>query len=90
MGHELRYEKRNRTNYAPGIPLFVTVKQAAYLAQISPTFIWQAIRRGKGPPVHRVGRVIRIHRDELTKWIEGGVEAVFSTGNGGRVAKEKI
>jgi predicted DNA-binding transcriptional regulator AlpA len=41
---------------------FVTVMELAALTRRSPQAVWRAIRAGRVPGVHRIGRSIRLHR----------------------------
>ena len=59
-------------------PLFMTVKEAAYQAQISPHFIWRSIAQKRGPIVRRFGRNIRIHRQDFEEWTKSRIPSVHS------------
>lgn len=50
--------------------LLVTVPQAAKILGISRAMVYSLLAKGKGPPVIRFGRSVRISVDSLKKWVK--------------------
>jgi excisionase family DNA binding protein len=50
-------------------PIFITVKRAATLMELTPRYVYQLIQRGKIPQARHFGRVIRIHREAFMEWL---------------------
>lgn len=54
-----------------GVPLVLTVDEAAVLLRIDRKSLYTAIRQGE-IPVRRIGRSIRISREALMRWLAEG------------------
>jgi excisionase family DNA binding protein len=67
-------KRLSRAEQAERDSLFMTVQEAAAHMRVSPSYLWKAIAKKKGPPTYRVGRLLRIHRDELVVWMKKGSE----------------
>jgi len=52
------------------VPKLLRVREAAKLTGIERWRFYEIIKTGKGPPVLRIGRTIRIPEDALVRWIE--------------------
>lgn len=48
--------------------IFISVKEAAATIRMSKEYLYQLIRRKKGPPVRRFGRTIRVPINEFMTW----------------------
>ena len=47
----------------------LTVEEAAAFLRVNRNTLYEAINRGEGPPVCRVGRAVRIYRAALVGWM---------------------
>ncbi len=48
----------------------LTKEEAAHRARISPSYMHQLIRNGKGPTVTQIGRRVLVRTDALQAWLE--------------------
>ena len=53
-------------------PVVLTVDEAAALLRVERKTLYDAIHRGEVPGVRRIGRLIRLSRETLLKWLAGG------------------
>lgn len=47
----------------------LTAEQAAAQLAIKPSAVYRLIRRGELPAI-RIGRLVRVHPDDLSAWVE--------------------
>lgn len=52
------------------IPRLLRVREAAQMTGLERWRLYELIKRGKGPPVMRIGRTLRIPEHALAQWIE--------------------
>lgn len=50
--------------------LLLTIPQAALILNISRAKLYEMIAKGKGPPVTRFGRSVRVSVHSLRKWVQ--------------------
>jgi hypothetical protein len=50
------------------VPDFLTYKQAAALARMSPWQLFIRVKRGEGPPIKRRGHFVYFPAKELLEW----------------------
>ena len=55
-----------------GLPAVMTVDEVARLLRVNPKTVYEAVDRGEIPGVRRVGRVIRMSRDVVLRWLTEG------------------
>lgn len=60
------------TNVALNDPGWLTSKEVAALAGVTPATVRSWVHRGYGPPYFRVVRSIRYKRAEVEAWLEAG------------------
>ena len=65
------------TNGGPLGPDVLTVEQAAEFLQIGRRQMYEAIGRGEIPH-RRIGRIIRVSRAALVRWLEGSCGTAFT------------
>ena len=53
------------------LPEVATVPEAARYLRVNPKTVYEAIKNGDMPS-QRVGRVIRLRREAILNWLEGG------------------
>ena len=51
-------------------PIFIRLKQAARLLDVNHETLRRWIADDKGPPVHKIGRNIRIRSTDFEAWLE--------------------
>ncbi len=61
---------------APSAPRLISIRQAAELANVSPTHIWRLIQRGEVEAV-RVGEngPLRIDADKFMRWLHDDTQS---------------
>lgn len=66
----------------PEIKKLMTIKDACAITGMSDYFLYQRIRRNKGPKVIRFGRYFRIHPDDFRRWLDNPDHTQPRTGPG--------
>jgi excisionase family DNA binding protein len=51
--------------------LYLTVAEAAEIVRMGESTLRKRIKRGEGPPVSRLGKLIRIYRPAFEAWARG-------------------
>ena len=59
-----------QSNGTKSTPYFISVKEAANIIQMTPQFVYDAIRKKGGPPAKVFGRRIRLRHADFLKWAE--------------------
>ena len=54
------------------LPALMRVEELAAVLRVNPKTLYALIRRGEIPGVVRVGRVIRMNRDVVVRWLSEG------------------
>lgn len=60
------------------LPIFLRIKQAAHVLSITPETLRRMISEDSdrppkerlGPPIHKIGRQIRIHKADFERWLD--------------------
>lgn len=51
-------------------PIFLRIKQAAGVLNITTETLRKLISEDKGPPIHKIGRQIRINKHDFERWLD--------------------
>lgn len=53
------------------LPLYLTVAEAADMVRMGESTLRKLIKRGEGPPVSKLGKLLRIYRPAFDAWAQG-------------------
>ncbi len=70
------------TMTADTLPEIMTVDEVAAYLRLDRKTVYEAIKHDKVPGAHRVGRVIRVYRRALLRWLSSGTEGLLGSSQG--------